>query len=156
MSTFKLFLENFNRPLVLDLASINAAEYQWIFCATHGVYRLTDGKREYLVYFIKGPGRFFLANGLPYDYRLANIREFQVNKEQYQKLANRCSSRYKGVTYVGKRQAKTWLAQKSCQGNRVLQKYFHTEIEAAQAYNKATIECLGHQEAFFGKHLNEF
>jgi hypothetical protein len=156
METFELYLANHTHNLILDLKNIWACKYPWKFSPALGVYTVTYGKKQKLLSLLKGKGDYYLLNGLPYDYREINIGKLEVNQSQFQKLTKGYTSKYKGVSFSGSRKNKPWLAQKSHNGQRILQSYFSTEIEAAMAYNKATIEALGHEKAFFGQHLNEF
>jgi hypothetical protein len=159
METFELYLEKYSKPLLLNMSCIWVAKYRWQFSSTLGAYTVINGKKVTLLAMLTNgnlSGNMYLTNGNPVDYRMENIRKLEVNQSQHQKIEKGMSSKYRGVSYNPERQRKPWLAQKSCQGVRVLQKYFATEIEAAMAYNQATIKCLGHEEAFFNHQLNEF
>jgi hypothetical protein len=157
MKTFELYLDNHPNNLLLNQSCIWVCKYAWKFSPQLGVYTVIQGKKVTLLSMLTNSKEgHFLSNGIPTDYRMENISKLEVNRAQYQKLTHGYTSKYKGVSYFPQRKSKPWLAQKSCGGQRVLQKYFRTELEAAFAYNQATIECIGHEEAFFGKHLNEF
>lgn len=157
METFELYLDNYFNNLLLDKSCVWVAKYKWQFDPLLGVYTNLNGKKVTLLSMLTNSGSgYFLSNGNPTDYRMANIRKLMANSEQYKKAQAGFSSQFKGVTYREQRGKKPWLAQKSCLGKRILQKYFSSEIEAAMAYNQAVIKCVGHEKAFFGKMLNEF
>lgn len=76
------------------------------------------------------------------DYSKDNCRWLLRRYNNYNKRGHSNStSNYKGVSYDGHRDK--WMARLYKDGNYKLRKRFNTEIEAAEAYNKAAIEHFG-------------
>lgn len=92
-------------------------------------------------------------NGNTLDNRKCNLRVCTKLQNQYNQKKHKGNrhSKFKGVTFRKKLKTKPWEAfiYKNYKSKRL--GYFATEIEAAQAYNKAAIAAYGE----FAK-LNEF
>ena len=76
------------------------------------------------------------------DNRRANMRVCtrQQNTHNNDKHAG-SSSRFKGVGYSKDRHK--WFAKIWFEGRRIWLGYFHDEVEAAKAYDRAAVECFG-------------
>ena len=81
------------------------------------------------------------------DSRIKNLRECsrsqnQMNAGKYKSMnGNKCSSRYMGVCW--KKREKKWLAQIAKDGKRYYLGYFHSELNAARAYDRKAIDLFG-------------
>lgn len=81
-------------------------------------------------------------NGIKDDNRIENLREATSQQNQFNKKSWGKTSQYKGVSW--RKESNRWKAAYRFKGKKFDLGYYDTELEAAEAYRKAT-EHL-HQE----------
>lgn len=110
--------------------------------------RVRKGKKQYLHRLIVNcPDNMVVdhINGNTLDNRKSNLRICTKLQNQYnqKKHKGKRHSKYKGVTYRKELISKPWEAFIYPNGKHIRLGYFKTELEAAEAYNKAAVEYYG-------------
>jgi len=139
-----------------DFVSLNLGSYRW--CPTVSptlTYAVANNGKRQVIYLhrlimglISGPRSVCVDhidhNGLNNSRSNLRITNQSGNMRNVRKkYANKSASPYKGVTRRLKAKSNPWKA-KIRQGNKTKHLgVYPTEIEAAQAYNKAAIELFG-------------
>lgn len=91
------------------------------------------------------PAKIDHADGNPHNNRAENLRAATMSQNQMNRVKRHpADSKYKGVTYCndGKR-LKRWVAYINLDGTRTHLGRYHTEEDAARAYNAAAIKLFG-------------
>ncbi len=130
-------------------------KYKWHARDNHGntFYALRCGERKNgrkrfvqmhrAVMRYDGPLLVDHINGDGLDNRRANLRVVTAEQNSYnrRKISRRCSSKYKGVSWVGREGR--WQALIRYKGIKKFLGYFDDEIEAAKRYDESAKELYG-------------
>lgn len=126
----------------------NLNKYKWYFSKT-GYTRATINKNRIFMhrYITSCPKNMEVdhINGDKLDNRRLNLRicTRKQNSQNSKKMKN-CTSIYKGVRYdKSSKRIKRWMAAIETNGKCITIGRFHTQEEAATAYNKKALELFG-------------